>query len=54
MEFDHVASALNDVDKSKIFADVGFVGAAVSIVKPFEQVHEFAEIFELLYVMTHT
>ncbi len=33
----HVASFVNDVDKSKILPCVGFVGAALSIRKPSEQ-----------------
>ncbi len=34
--FDQVLSPLNVVDRSKILPCVGFVGAAVSTVKPFE------------------
>ena len=40
VELDHVASALKDVDRSKIFPEVGADGTLVSIVKPFEHVHE--------------
>ena len=39
VDFDHVASAPNDTDRSKIFAEVGLVGAVVSMVKPLEHVH---------------
>ena len=37
-EFDQVLSPLNDVERSKIFADVGAVGAFVSMVNPVEHV----------------
>ena len=46
VELDHVASEPNDIDRSKIFADVGFVGAAVSIVNPFE--HDQSDTFPTL------
>ena len=39
VELDHVASAPNDTDRSKIFALVGADGTVVSIVKPLEHVH---------------
>ena len=38
-EFDHAISPLNEVERSKMFAEDGAVGALVSIVKPFEHDH---------------
>jgi hypothetical protein len=38
-DVDHVASALNVVDKSKILPCDGFVGTPVSTVNPFEHCH---------------